>query len=129
MRMKMTTSDVETLRQLEESLWRSETRFDVEYQERVFAPDFFEFGRSGRTYTREQMILTTPRPIQAKLPLPNFKVHSLDANNVLVTYVSEVQYEELERANRCSVWSRTHDGWRLRFHQGTPLYDRSAGST
>ncbi|MBK8202576.1 MAG: DUF4440 domain-containing protein [Bdellovibrionales bacterium] len=109
------------LKELEESLWRSETRFDLVHQEKVFAPDFFEFGRSGRTYTREQMVRSEQQPIRAKLPLQNFRIHPLDANNVLVTYVSEVQYEELERANRCSVWSRTSDGWQLRFHQGTPL--------
>ena len=66
------------------------------------------------------MIRATPQPIIAKLPLQNFSVRPLDSNNVLVTYVSEVQYEELEKANRCSVWSRTPCGWQLRFHQGTP---------
>jgi hypothetical protein len=29
------------LKELEESLWRSETRFDLVHQEKVFAPDFF----------------------------------------------------------------------------------------
>lgn len=119
--MELNESEFEILKSLEESLWKSETRFNLSHQEKVFAPDFFEFGRSGRTYTREQMIRTTPEPIAAKLPLQNFTVHILDSNNVLVTYISEVQYEELEKANRCSVWSRTQTGWQLRFHQGTPV--------
>lgn len=118
---KLSTIDWETLRELEESLWRSETRFNLSFQEKVFAPDFFEFGRSGRTYTREQMIRDEVEPIRAQLPLQNFHIHSLDANNVLITYVSEVQYEELEKANRSSIWSRSHSGWQLRFHQGTPV--------
>lgn len=121
--MELNESELETLKDLEESLWRSETRFDLSHQEKVFASDFFEFGRSGRTYTREQMIRTTSEPIVAKLPLQNFKVHIIDSNNVLVTYISEVQYEDLEKANRCSVWSRTPTGWQLRFHQGTPIKD------
>ena len=58
--VNLTEFDVQTLRDLEESLWRSETRFNLEHQETVFAPDFFEFGRSGRMYTREQMIQTAP---------------------------------------------------------------------
>lgn len=119
--MKLSDAEFETLKSLEESLWKSETRFDLAHQEKVFAPDFFEFGRSGRTYTREQMVRSTSSPIKAKLPLQNFKIHQLDANNVLVTYVSEVQYEKLEKANRCSVWSKTSNGWQLRFHQGTPV--------
>ncbi len=119
--MNQNKADLEMLKELEESLWRSETRFDLDFQEKVFAPDFFEFGRSGRTYTREQMIRTDSTPIMAKLPLENFKIHMLDERNALVTYVSEVQHDELDRANRCSVWSKTSDGWQLRFHQGTPI--------
>jgi len=109
------------LRRLEECLWRQETRFDLEFQEKTFASDFFEFGRSGRRYTREQMIRATPEDIYAKLPLEKFQIHPLDSNHFLVTYVSEVRYDELERANRCSVWSKTAQGWKLRFHQGTPV--------
>lgn len=119
--MKLLDADFENLKSLEESLWRSETRFDLGHQEKVFAPDFFEFGRSGRIYTREQMVRTSGQAIKAKLPLQNLEVHPLDANNVLVTYISEVQYTELEKANRCSVWSKTANGWQLRFHQGTPV--------
>lgn len=118
--MKLSNTDIEILKTLEESLWKSETRFDLSHQEKVFAPDFFEFGRSGRRYTREQMVRTESQPIRAKLPLQDFHIHVLDEKNVLITYISEVQYEELERANRCSVWSKTKDVWQLRFHQGTP---------
>lgn len=119
--MKLSDADFKKLKELEESLWKSETRFDLAHQEKVFAPDFFEFGRSGRVYTREQMIRSASSPIHAKLPLQDFKIHWLDANNVLVTYISEVQNKVLEKSNRCSVWSKTPSGWQLRFHQGTPV--------
>lgn len=122
--MSLSKSDSAKLKELEESLWRSETRFDLAHQEKIFAPDFFEFGRSGKTYTREQMLQTEQQPIRAKLPLQNFCIHPLDANNVLVTYVSEVHCAgKIENANRCSVWSKTSTGWQLRFHQGTPVYE------
>ncbi|MAV92069.1 MAG: hypothetical protein CL676_11670 [Bdellovibrionaceae bacterium] len=119
--MSLTDAEMATLESLEESLWKSETRFDLAHQEKVFAPDFFEFGRSGRKYTRDQLVKAERQPIKAKLPLQDFKIHPLDSKNVLITYISEVLYEELERANRCSVWSLTPDGWQLRFHQGTPI--------
>lgn len=119
--MKLSDEDFKTLKELEESLWKSETRYNLAHQEKVFAPDFFEFGRSGRRYTRDQMVRSESQPIHAKLPLENFNIHKLDQNNVLVTYISEVQYENLEKANRCSVWSKTPVGWQLRFHQGTPI--------
>jgi len=118
--LSLSSGEIETLKDLEENLWRSETRFDLNFQQKIFAPDFFEFGRSGRRYTRDQMIITEPKSIVATFPLKDFKIHQLDKMNVLITYISEVQHEEFERANRCSVWSKTSDGWKLRFHQGTP---------
>lgn len=119
--MMLTEQDIEELRILEESFWRSETRYDLVHQERYFSADCFEFGRSGRIYQRQDMIRTEVKPIKAKLPLQNFQVRSLDQNTVQVTYVSEAQFEQLERANRTSIWSKTEAGWKMRFHQGTAL--------
>lgn len=113
--------DEDRLRELEESLWRAETRFDKGYMDRILAPDFFEFGRSGRVYTREQILAAPPQAIDAKLPLEGFAVHPIVPNVVLVTYVSEVTYDDVELGNRSSLWSKTDAGWQLRFHQGTPV--------
>jgi hypothetical protein len=118
-------ADVETLTRLEESLWQTETRYDPVLMDRLFADDFFEFGRSGRVYTREDLILpaSAKRPIHVCLPLPRLRFTVIDTNSVLVTYVSEVRREsgEVERANRSSIWSRHNGAWKLRFHQGTPI--------
>ncbi|WP_151115023.1 nuclear transport factor 2 family protein [Hypericibacter adhaerens] len=119
--MPLTPDDIETLRRLEESLWRAETRFDRAYMERVLAPDFFEFGRSGRRYDRAQILAHSGDTIRATLPLARFAVHPIGADAALVTYVSEVAYGTVERANRSSLWLRTEKGWRLQFHQGTPV--------
>src|SRR5688572_5196575 len=112
--MSLGEPEVKELRQLEESLWRAETRFDLEYLNRVLAPDFFEFGRSGRIYRREDALAVPAEDgLRTKFPLRDFAVHSIDANVVLVTYVSEVMYEVLEVGNRSSLWSKTPDGWQL----------------
>ena len=113
--------DYEKLRELEESLWRIETRFNQEYMNKILASDFFEFGRSGRVYKREDTLGASPEKIDIKFPLKNFKIHSIDTNVVLVTYISEVMYSELQIGNRSSIWSKTSEGWQLRFHQGTPI--------
>jgi len=112
-------TDIEKLQELEESLWQDETRFDKEYMEQVLSPDFFEFGRSGRTYQREDTLSAPLQKINAKIPLKDFKVHTVSENVVLVTYISEVEDEELEVGNRSSLWMKTKEGWKLRFHQGT----------
>lgn len=109
------------LTQLEENMWREVTRFDIRFQETFFAPDFLEFGRSGRVYTRDQVIRNVAQPIQAVLPLPDLAIRLLDENTAQLTYNSAVTYDGVvEHARRSSIWSRTKDGWVMRFHQGTP---------
>lgn len=111
------------LRVLEESLWRSETRFDDALMEATFAPDFFEFGRSGRRYTRSEMLLghMSGTPIDAELPLRAFQARWLTDTVAQVTYISAVIYAgQTEYANRSSIWSLDDAVWQLRFHQGTP---------
>jgi hypothetical protein len=118
--MLIPKSDAGELRKLEESLWRTETRFDQSYMDRVLSPDYFEFGRSGRIYTREEVLNVPPQEIKARLPLREFKAHPLTNDVALVTYVSEVLSGELLIGNRSSLWVRTPTGWRIVFHQGTP---------
>lgn len=114
---------LEEIRLLEESLWVAGSRFDNKLMDEIFAPDFFEFGRSGKKYSRAEMMFeqTTSKEIKATLPLPNFHARYLASDVVQVTYVSEVfRDDETVRSNRSSIWSRINGKWRLRFHQGTP---------
>lgn len=114
------SDDYETLKQLETSLWIADTRFDSDYMDKILSSDFFEFGRSGRIYTRAEVIAVPPQEINATLPLKNFAIHHIDKNVVLITYVSQVNNGETLMGNRSSLWSKTTNGWQLRFHQGTP---------
>ncbi len=102
---------------------RGETRFDPELMDQYFAPDFFEFGRSGQVYTRDEMIFdpADAQEIEAKLPLENFHARYLTDTVVQITYISELDFDgEVLRGNRSSIWSKNGDQWQLRFHQGTP---------
>jgi hypothetical protein len=56
-------------------MWRAATRFDLDFQELRFAQDFFEIGRSGRVYTRSQIIRTGVHTIHAVLPLSDLVTH------------------------------------------------------
>jgi hypothetical protein len=120
--MEISREDLRYLQRLEEDLFRAEVRFDPERMDAILAPDFFEFGRSGRVYRREDILGTPARPFTARLPLADFQARLLDANVAQVTYVSVVTYDGVgEHARRSSIWSRAEDGWRLRFHQGTAI--------
>jgi hypothetical protein len=49
-------ADVRELRMLEELLWRAGTRFDHSHMDSALAPGFIVFGRSGRAYSRAEVL-------------------------------------------------------------------------
>ena len=122
METELTVEDRQLLQRLEEELWREEARFDVSRMEEIIAEDFFEFGRSGRIYQRADTLAVPLTPIKAVIPLPDFDVRLLSQGVAQVTYNSVVTYgENIEKARRSSIWTRSSGGWKLRFHQGTPF--------
>jgi hypothetical protein len=121
MSFTLSEEDRAILTRLEEDMWLEVTRFDQTFQEQRFAADFFEFGRSGRVYSRDQIIRLDSQPIHAVLPLANLAIRLLDKNTAQVTYNSQVGYDGIiEYGRRSSIWSRTESGRVMRFHQGTP---------
>ena len=118
---KFTDEEKNRFYELEVSLWKPETRFDRDYMDNLLTEDFFEFGRSGRTYRRDEVLSAPMQEIDIDLPLREFQIHPVAPDVVLITYVSEVQYEQLEVGNRSSLWVKRDDGWKLRFHQGTAV--------
>ncbi|MCY4653414.1 MAG: nuclear transport factor 2 family protein [Dehalococcoidia bacterium] len=122
--MELSSEDRGELEDLEESLWRAETRFDIKLMDQIFSADFFEFGRSGRVYGRQECLNVESQPIDARLPLENLRVRLISPDVAQVTYVSSVTYDGIEElANRSSIWTRAGNGWQLRFHQGTAIYN------
>lgn len=110
------------LTHLEEGLWLPGTRFDREWMEQILHPEFGEVGRSGQVYTREETLETAAIRLEIELPLGGYRMDLIDEDVALVRYVSQATYEgESLPAERTSVWVNTNEGWRLRFHQGTPL--------
>lgn len=105
---------------LEHTLWRTDSRHDRALMDATFAPDFHEFGRSGRRYTREDLLPNgEAQTIDATLHA--LTITDLSPTIALVTYRSELRRPTgTEWANRSSLWDRTSGRWQLRFHQGTP---------
>lgn len=120
--MELSKQDRDTLERLETELWRVESRHDRSLISEVIAPDFFEFGRSGRIYDRDETINTSGAPIDAVLPLQGFKARLLSDDVAQVTYNSAVTYDGVvQYGRRSSIWSKHSGTWKLRFHQGTPF--------
>ncbi len=109
---------------LEHTLWQTETRHDRALMEATFAADFHEFGRSGRRYTRDDLLpVGNPKPINATLHA--LSITEISPTIALVTYASELRRQtHTEWANRSSLWDRSKGRWQIRFHQGTPCEAR-----
>lgn len=113
------TAEPGALPALEHSLWRAETRFNRPLMEATFAPDFFEFGRSGRTCTRSELLFSPEDQKDIDATLHNLTTRALSDDIAHVTYVSEVRRPEAtEWANRSSLWDRSTGAWQLRFPEG-----------
>lgn len=115
---------LEELRSLETELHTIEVRRNRQRMERLLHPDFVEFGRSGKRYSRAD-ILDEFGPA-SELPTirsRNYELAVLAEDIALLTYASAHEDEdgkECRHTLRCSVWVCTEIGWQMRFHQGTP---------
>lgn len=115
---------LEELRSLETELHTIEVRRNRQRMERLLHPDFVEFGRSGKRYSRAD-IVDEFGPI-SELPTVrsrNYELAVLAEDIVLLTYASaheDADGKQYRHTLRCSVWVCTEIGWQMRFHQGTP---------
>jgi hypothetical protein len=114
-----------TLQQLETELHQEVTRRNASRMEALLHPDFEEFGRSGRRYSRAE-VLAEFTPAGALLPAvvsQRFALRRLGEQVALLTYVSahlDASGHACRHTLRSSLWVLTSDGWQIRFHQGTP---------
>ena len=110
---------------LETSLHRPEIRRSRAAAERLLAPEFVEFGRSGRVYDRRSVIKAHIEEDSASNdPVPKVSdvaCRLLAEDCVLLTYRSAGRSSECSiETLRSSIWKRVGEGWHMVFHQGTP---------
>lgn len=112
------------LEHLEEGMWLETTRNDPDWMDVMLHPDFEEVGMSGRTYSRAESVDVSDSTSEKLVARPpeTYQMDLIDEDVALVRYISHDTVGDVERvAHRTSIWVNTNEGWRLRFHQGTPL--------
>ena len=108
------------LRELELSLHKAEIRVSRERVAARLTDDFLEFGRSGAVYDKA-LLLDVLAQEDGSAPPPvvtEFAVRLLAPAVALVTYRTLTTKRETLRS---SIWRREDKGWRMAFHQGTPV--------
>lgn len=78
----------------------------------LIAPDFLEFGASGRRWDPSSIASLLEMAEPRRLEIEGFDVAELAADVVLATF-------RLDGVNRTSIWVRRDGRWQMRFHQGT----------
>jgi hypothetical protein len=88
----------------------------------LLTEDFFEYGASGRVWTRDQMLDLLATEAYAPPVVEDFACHRIADSAVLVTYRSvrsNAETGQRETTLRSSLWTQRGGKWRVRFHQGT----------
>lgn len=108
----------QTLLQLEQRLLSEVVRRDVDKISRLIADDFREFGASGGTWTKADLIEQLPQQAFTQRTISQFTVKPLSEYTALVTYhCHNSQTDSL----RSSIWRKHGECWQMVFHQGTYL--------
>ena len=123
------TIGIELLRHLgalETELHLLETRQNKERLEQLLHPDFVEFARSGGRFSRSEVLaeFSVPGACLEPVRVDEFQLAEVAQGVVLVTYSSAhvgADGQPYRHTLRSSLWVETETGWRMRFHQGTPV--------
>jgi len=115
------TSVTAQLRSLEPIFHRSPQGSGRDVFEAILASDFWEVGASGQAYDREFILATVAQryaegSVEAPLEVSEFGARPLGGDTWLVTYDLD---QGGRRSRRCTVWTRTPEGWQAVYHQGT----------
>lgn len=112
------------LRGLEVATYQACIRGDGIRLGELLHPGFREFGRSGRTCSRVEVIdAYAGQPQDSEIRSEEFHSELLAKGLAPLTYRSaQVSSDGTvgRHTLRSSLWELTDVGWRMRFHQGTP---------
>jgi hypothetical protein len=126
--MKTRAKEAATLKRLEMRLQLPSVRTSRPQLDALLDDEFLEFGSSGATYNKRQVIAALLADPESRQPryatMQNMRVVWLAPEVALVTYRSQKSRPgavQAERANRSSIWRKSDGRWQMLFHQGTPL--------
>ena len=108
----------EQVRALELRLLDPAVRRDRAAVDRLLHPEFLEFGASGRVWDKASVLASLSADSGPSPVVSDLRSERLGPDAMLVTY--RARRPGGTASLRASVWVRHGQGWRVRFHQGTP---------
>ena len=122
--MQTENSVIDQMLALEKSLLAPDVRSAPEKLDELLSKDFIEFGSSGQTYDKQQVIEALQRDSGERFFLQDFQARPLAPGVVLATYrvrKSSDKDQNVIYSLRSSIWKFDQDRWQMVFHQGTPV--------
>jgi hypothetical protein len=116
----------EQLLKLELELMDPKRRRDPATLAHLLTEDFLEFGKSGRTFNKTEILAAIASPGAGQdetLQVEDFQARLLASNCALATYRINVRAPGISSL-RSSIWIRSTNGWQMCFHQGTVVPTR-----
>jgi len=108
-------------------LFQQDVRKSADELDKLVADDFVEFGSSGNSYNKEQIINSLGAESDLQITATDFELKQLSSDVVLVTYQAIIADLKSEKGRcpslRCSIWKFIDDRWQVIFHQGTSVSD------
>ncbi len=114
----------EELLELENKLLDPGLRRNPDTLASFLADDFMEFGSSGHAYDKKRILFLLRRQMPARLMIEEFRVVQIADSAALVTYRACTESTRTTGAKyslRSSLWMLRDGGWKMVFHQGTPV--------
>jgi hypothetical protein len=106
---------------LERRLLDPAVRADRKEVDRLLHDEFIEVGASGGRWDRAAVLDLLAGDPGSAPELGDLLARVVTDDVVLVTYVARRLTGRAQASFRSSLWVKAVAGWRLRFHQGTPI--------
>lgn len=106
------------IRELEIELANSDTRRNTDRLNELIDDSFEEFGSSGRSFRKQDILEILPNEKQVQIEFSEFEFESLSENCVLVKYKSTSNNIV---ALRSSIWRNNNGKWQVLHHQATKV--------
>jgi hypothetical protein len=114
------------IKQLEEELLTRAARKNAERLNELIADEFIEIGKSGKRYTKQELIDTLRNEEFTKSEITDYKITFITDAIVFIVY-TENHYNKaknkVQSTIRSSIWKSYSGKWKMVFHQGTPITD------
>lgn len=114
----------ELLLECEKKLLDTNLRRNPEKLASLLDDGFVEFGSTGRTYDKSQVLYHLSRQLPVELSIDEFRLVELGPGVALVTYRARAdsrKERDEQYSWRSSVWVQRAGEWKMVFHQGTMI--------